>query len=121
MCDSLSFKPWVNFKVLCPSVGSKNGDQVSCLSVNGGDEGSGTVRCLGFVLNEVDASIIAENVAAADVVSGSTDAVYLHWAAYVADDQGSDAQLLISTVGKNFPGHLGDDAVVTFLERLPVA
>ena len=102
MRNSLSFEPWVDFEKLCSSVGSKNSDQVACLSVNGGDEGSATVRCLGFVFNEVDGSIIAENVAAADVVSGSTDAVYLHWAAYVVNHQGSDTRLLRCTVGKTF-------------------
>ncbi|KAK4017086.1 hypothetical protein OUZ56_032041 [Daphnia magna] len=108
------------FEILCSSVSSKYGDQVACLSVNGGDEGSAAIRHLRFVLNEVDASIVAEHVAAADVVSGSTDAVYLHWAAYVADDQGSDTRLLGSAMGKHFPGHLGSNTIMTFLERLPV-
>lgn len=121
MRNSLSFEPRINFEVLCSSVSSKNGDQVACLSVDRGDKGSGTIRCLGFVLNGVDASIIAEHVAAANVVPGSTDAVYLHWTAYVADDQGSDTRLLGSAVGKHFPGHLGDNAIVTFLERLLIA
>ncbi len=86
MRNSLSLEPWIEFEVLCSSVGLKDGDQVACLSVNRGDECSGTVRCLGFVFNEINAPIIAEHVATADVVPGSADAGYLHWAAYVADD-----------------------------------
>jgi hypothetical protein len=54
------------------------------------------------VLYEVDASIIAEHVAAADVVTKSTDAVYLNCAANVAEDGGSDTRLLGSAMGNTF-------------------